>query len=79
MSTLTLKVSDGLNTQLNSFSKKNGMSKSELVRIALLEFFSKNDTDFKGSFLDLSKDLAGSIKAPTDISINKDYLEGYGT
>ena len=78
MSTLTLKVPDLLNTQLNSYAKQKGLSKSEIVRIALLEYFSRDDTKFEGSILDLSEDLAGSIEAPSDISINKDYLEGYG-
>ena len=78
MSTLTLKVPDLLNTQLNSYAKQKGLSKSEIVRIALLEYFSRDDTKFEGSILDLSEDLAGSIEAPSDTSINKDYLEGYG-
>ncbi|MBD3374341.1 transcriptional regulator [candidate division KSB1 bacterium] len=78
MSTLTLKIPDVLNTQLNSYAKQKGLSKSEIVRIALLEYFSRDDTKIEGSILDLSEDLAGSIEAPSDISINKDYLEGYG-
>ena len=78
MDTLTLKVPDLLNTQLNSYAKKKGLSKSEIVRIALLEYFSKDDTRFEGSFLDLSEDLAGSIEAPSNLSSNKDFLEGYG-
>ena len=68
-----------LNTQLNSYAMKKGLSKSEIVRIALLEYFSKDDTRFKGSFLDLCEDLAGSIEAPYDISTNKKYLDGYGS
>jgi len=78
MDTLTLKVPELLNTQLNSYAKKKGLSKSEIVRIALLEYFSRDDTRFEGSFLDLSEDLAGSIEAPADLSANKDYLQGYG-
>ena len=79
MNTLTLKIPELLNTQLDSYAKKKGLSKSEIVRIALFEYFSRDDTEIKGSFLDLSKDLAGSIEAPSDISANKNYLEGYGT
>ena len=78
MSTLTLKVPEVLNTQLNSYAKQKGLSKSEIVRIALLEYFSRDDTKFNGSFLELSKDLAGSIDAISDLSVNKEYLEGYG-
>jgi hypothetical protein len=78
MNTLTLKVPDVLNTQLNSYARQKGLSKSEIVRIALSEYFSKDNITFEGSILDLSEDLAGSIEAPSDISVNKDYLEGYG-
>lgn len=78
MSTITLKVPEVLNTQLNSYSRQKGLSKSEIVRIALNEYFSKDSTQSSSSFLDLSGDLAGSIEAPSDLSINKKYLEGYG-
>ncbi|MCF8091234.1 MAG: ribbon-helix-helix protein, CopG family [Desulfotignum sp.] len=78
MSTLTVKVPDVLNTQLSSHAKQKGLSKSEIVRIALSEYFSKDNITLEGSILDLSEDLAGSIEAPSDISIIKDYLEGYG-
>jgi metal-responsive CopG/Arc/MetJ family transcriptional regulator len=78
MITLTVKVPDVLNTQLNSYAKQKGLSKSEIVRIALSEYFSRDKIAFERSILDLSEDLAGSIEAPSDISINKDYLERYG-
>ncbi len=78
MITLTLKVPDVLNTQLNSHAKKKGLSKSEIVRIALSEYFSRDNPAFEGSILDQSEDLAGSIEAPSDISFNKKYMKGYG-
>jgi hypothetical protein len=78
MNTLTLKVPELLNTRLNTYARKKGMSKSEIVRIALSEYFSKDDTQFEGSFLDLSRDLVGSVEAREDLSTNKDYFEGYG-
>lgn len=78
MNTLTLKVPDILNTQLKSYAKKKGLNKSEIVRLALVEYFLKDDTCSINSFLDLSQDLAGSIKGPSDFSKNKKYLEGYG-
>ena len=78
MNTLTLKVPELLNTRLNTYARKKGMSKSEIVRIALSEYFSKDDTQFEGSFLDLSWDLVGSVEAREDLSTNKDYFEGYG-
>jgi len=55
------------------------MSKSDIVRQALIEYFSKDSTTVSGSFLDCAEDLAGTVKAPSDLSTNKARLEGYGS
>lgn len=78
MKTLSLKLPEILERQLDIFARKNGMSRSEIVRRALLEYFSRDEVSRPGSFLELARDLAGSIEGPSDLSTNKDYLEGYG-
>jgi len=78
MDTLTLKVPEILKTRLNSYASKKGISKSEIVRSALLEYFSKENKKHKGSFIDFSEDLVGKIEGPLDISTNKRYFDGYG-
>jgi metal-responsive CopG/Arc/MetJ family transcriptional regulator len=78
MDTLTLKVPEFLKEQLNTVAKKKGLNRSEIIRDALTEYFSKDDSDRQVSFYDLSKDIAGSINAASDLSINKRYLDGYG-
>lgn len=78
MKTLTLKAPALLIAQLNSYASKKGLSKSEIVRLALAQYLSRTDAGFDGSFLELAEDLAGSIDAPADISTSKDHLEGYG-
>jgi hypothetical protein len=78
MKTLTLKLPEGLETRLISFARKKGQSKSEIVRRALIQYLSRNDTRQLGSFLDLSRDLAGSVEGPPDLSTNKAHLDGYG-
>lgn len=78
MKTLSLKLPEILESQLDIFARKNGMSRSEIVRRALLEYFSRDVVSRPGSFLDLARDLAGSIEGPSDLSTNKAYLEGYG-
>ena len=78
MDTLTLKVPEILKTRLNSYASKKGISKSEIVRSALLEYFSKDDKKKTGSFIDFSEDLAGKIEGPLDLSTNKKYFDGYG-
>jgi hypothetical protein len=78
MKTLTLKLPEILEAQLNILARKKGLSRSEIVRRALMEYFSRDDVNNSGSFLDLSRDLAGSIEGPSDLSTNKAHFERYG-
>jgi len=78
LNTLTLKIPEVIEEKLNSYSKRKGLSRSEIVRNALLDYFDKDNLDKQGSFYDLAKDLAGSIKEKDDLSVNKEYLGGYG-
>lgn len=78
MDTLTLKVPRFFKEQLNAFAKKKGLNRSEIIRNALTEYFSQDGSDKQGSFYDLSQDIAGSINGPSDLSLNKCHLDGYG-
>ena len=77
MKTLTLKLPEILEKRLNISARKIGLSRSEIVRRALLEYLT-NEKTISGSFLDLSNDLAGSIEGPSDLSTNKTHFEEYG-
>ena len=78
MKTLTLKLPEILENRLSIMARKNGLSRSEVVRRALLEYFTRNTVNTPGSFLDLSHDLAGSIEGSADLSTNKAHFKGYG-
>ena len=78
MKTLTLKLPEVLEANLKIFSRKMGQSRSEIVRRALLHYISHDDISQSGPFLDLSRDLVGSIDGPSDLSSNKVTFEGYG-
>ena len=78
MDTMTLKIPDVIKEKLKNFSKKKGLSKSEIVRNALIEYLDKDDVIKKGTFMDLAMDLAGSVDEKRDLSTNKKYLEEYG-
>ena len=78
MKTLTLKLPEILESKLNSIAHKSGLSRSEIVRNALTEYFSRDDLNRSGSFLDLARDLAGSIEGPSDLASNKSHMEGFG-
>lgn len=74
MDILTLKIHDSIKEKLESYSKRKGISKSEIVRNALIDYFNRDDLERQGTFYDLAKDIAGSVKAPADLSTNKKYL-----
>ena len=78
MDTLTLKIPEVLKTKLSRYAKQKGLSRSEIVRKALLDFFSEGDVRLNGAFIDFSEDLAGSVEGPSELSTNKKYLDGYG-
>jgi len=78
MDTLTLKIPDVLKEKLKTYSRRVGLNKSEIVRNALLEYFNRDGLEKQGTFYDLAKDLAGSVKNSSDLSTNKNYLSGYG-
>lgn len=78
MDTMTLKIPDVIKEKLKSFSKKKGLTKSEIVRNALIEYLDKDDIVKKGTFMDLAIDLAGSVDEKPDLSTNKKHLNEYG-
>ena len=78
MDTLTLKISGAIKEKLKTYSRRKGLSRSEIVRNALLDYFNKDDLENQGTFYDLAKDLAGSVRGKSDLSTNKEHLSGYG-
>jgi len=78
MDNLTLKIPDVIKEKLKSYARRKGLSKSEIVRNALLEYFERDESVTPGTFYDLAKDLAGSVKGKSDLSTNKAHLSGYG-
>ena len=78
MNTLTLKIPDVIKEKLQTYSKQRGLSKSEIVRDALDDYFGRDELGKQGTFYDLAKDLCGSVEGASDLSTNKEYLSGYG-
>lgn len=78
MKTVSLKMPDALDFQLEELARKTGRSKSFVVRMALAEFLPRRSRSSRRSFLARAADLAGSVRAASDLSTNKRRLEGYG-
>ena len=76
MTTLSLKLPDGLAQQLDEEAKLTRKSKSSLVREALQEKLARRLGTKKPSCHDLAKDLCGIFEGgPSDLSTNERYLE----
>ena len=81
MSTLTIKIPPVLEQELLQLSEQAHMSKSELVRRALTAFIAQRKTmTLVASALDQAGDLVGCFGGgPTDLSVNPEYLKGFGS
>lgn len=78
MKTLSLKLSDELETKLVSAARKQQLAKSELVRRALDVYLNNSENVQAGSFLELAEDLIGSLEGPDDLSHNRAHMKDYG-
>lgn len=78
MKTLTVKVTEELDTKLSIVANRSGGNKSALVRAAIENMLLEAEEITPNSCLDLANDLLGTVEGPPDLSINKKYLEDYG-
>lgn len=78
MKTISLKVPEIMDARLAAIAKQAGKTKSEVAREGLEFFFEKGHTRRSASAYDLSRDLAGSVRGPGDLSSNKERMRGYG-
>ncbi len=78
MKLLTLKIPEALNVRLEKFVRSWSTNKSEVVRQAVEAYLAHADKPFEGSFVDLSRDLAGCLEGARDLSVNRRHFERYG-
>jgi hypothetical protein len=78
MKTVSLKMPEALDAELEDLARRTGRSKSLVVRMALAEFLPRRSRSSRRSFLARAMDLAGSVRAAPDLSTNKKRLEDYG-
>jgi len=78
MKTLSLKVPETLNEQLEELARETRRSKSMVIRMAIEEYGRRGKRAEPKSFLAQARDLAGSVEGPTDLSTNLRRLRDYG-
>jgi predicted transcriptional regulator len=78
MKTLSLKVPETLNDQLEELARETRRSKSMVIRMAIEAYQRRGRRAEKKSFLAQARDLAGSVDGPPDLSTNRKHFETYG-
>lgn len=78
MKTITIRVREDLHTRLEALASERGWSKSALVRAALEQLVRDKPRSEGPSCYELASDLAGTFDGPSDLSDDKQHLEGYG-
>lgn len=84
---ITIKITPEQKRLIDQFAKKQGVSPETAVRTAIereVEASTNEDQPTEAessSFLEATRDLAGSVdapQAPPDLSSNREHMEGYG-
>jgi metal-responsive CopG/Arc/MetJ family transcriptional regulator len=79
MTTITVKLPEELEAQLDVAAKRRQTSRSEVIRQLLEQGLRKPRQTEAASCYELAKDLCGSVKGvPRDLSTNKRHFEGFG-
>jgi predicted transcriptional regulator len=79
MNAITIKVSSQLDRRLSRAARAQHLSKSELVRRALLRYLENGEQKDFVSAADLAGDLIGCLDAgPGDLATNPKHMEGFG-
>lgn len=79
MTTITCKIPNALDAELEAVAEKRGVSKSVVVRDALAANLREQREAANLSAFDVMRDACGVVKSgPKDRSWNKKHLKGYG-
>lgn len=78
MKTITCKLSEKLDAQLEAVALEEGVSKSQIVRETLENRFGRIRGRKAPRAFDLVGDLSGSLEGPADLLTNPKYMEGFG-
>jgi hypothetical protein len=76
--TITCKLPETLDADLETAAREEGVSKSQIVRKAVEDRISRSRARRSPRAFDLVKDLSGSVKGPADLLTNPKYMDGFG-
>ena len=78
MITMTCKIPEKLDAEIETLARRQRVSKSAIVRKALERHVRRGGTGTSPRAYDLVKALCGTLHGPRDLSSNPRHLEGLG-
>lgn len=78
MTPISLKMPRRLVVEVSEAARRRGVSRSALIREAVEAFLSAERVTQPESALSLALDLVGAFPGPEDLSVNPDYMRGFG-
>ena len=78
MTPISLKMPRQLANEISEAARRRGVSRSALIREALEAFLRAERAEQPISALSRAADLAGAFPGPEDLSVNPDYMRGFG-
>jgi hypothetical protein len=78
MRTISLKVPERLSAKLDRTARRRGESRSAVVRAALEQFLSDEQSIPPGSALEAFGPWIGCVEGPGDLATNPKYMQGFG-
>lgn len=79
MTTITCKIPEKLDAEMEAIVEKRGISKSEFVREAIEHNLQQQKKQVRLSAYDVMKEACGIIKGgPCDLATNPKYMKGFG-
>jgi predicted transcriptional regulator len=78
MTTITCKIPEKLDAELEALARRERTSKSTIVRQALEKRIGRARKKAAPSALGLVKSLCGSLRGPVDLASNPCHMEGFG-
>ncbi len=74
MRTISLKIPDALDKELDTMAKQRNVTRSEVLREAISSLSKQRER----SAADLAGELVGSLRGATDLSTDAKHMRGYG-
>lgn len=78
MTTITCKIPERLDAELEAAARQRRVAKSTIVREALEERLKRSRTAQALTAYDLAKSVCGTLRGPSDLATNPKYMEGFG-